>query len=249
MLLQEIEQYVEDAGLDACAEDFLEKIPWVIYPDEWTEEHRAYINKKIQEVLETGKATPEYAEPEERELRPHKFKPGEWNIDECKQLISVMKEFQDDFGIVEWTLEDMRRFLQLKHWLYPRANYRKHHVRTVNTIIQNDWACESVKSPEPTLRSIVAELIDDSGVRGVCPIHPECVHKETCKADRLLCRLYFYEAVSWIDLVDRVKGYKEPLETKADVEPFLIANPDLFKTRVAYDWLCAHIYWAKEGKQ
>jgi hypothetical protein len=142
MLLQEIEQYVEDAGLDACAEDFLEKIPWVIYPDEWTEEHRAYIDKKIQEILETGEATTEY-EPElpKVKLRSHRFKPDEWlYITKRQELVDLLKKHKAEFHINEWLVNDIEYFLHLQHWIYPQAHHQKHHIRACATIIREEGA-------------------------------------------------------------------------------------------------------------
>ena len=63
MVIEEILTYVWDMGKEATAEDFLDRLDWVINSDEWTQEHRAYIERKINEVLETGIATPEYDKP------------------------------------------------------------------------------------------------------------------------------------------------------------------------------------------
>ena len=142
MLLDEIIRYIEQTKDKHAlsARDFLEKTLWVINGDEWTKGHLDYINTKIQEYRKTGRVTTEYdPEIQKTKISKHGFKAHEWLYIKTRQeLVELLKDYKTEFGIKDWLVNDIEYFLQLKHYLYPRAHWQEHHVRAIATIINQE---------------------------------------------------------------------------------------------------------------
>lgn len=70
------------------------------------------------------------------EITRHQFKKHEWNyIKSKRELVKALKAHEKDFGLTEWKVSDVERFLQLACHLYGKKHFALHHVRCIVTLI------------------------------------------------------------------------------------------------------------------
>lgn len=86
-----------------------------------------------------------------------------------------------------------------------------------------------------------------------CQIHSRCIHIETC--NRTMCLLFFEPATTFKDLKDAVREWlrSDRLETlhssydskkPTDIERFVFANREMFKTSLIYTVMSKVIFLA-----
>ena len=72
------------------------------------------------------------------EITRHSFKKHEWlYIQSKRELVKMLKKYQNEVGLNKWRVSDVERFLQLYNHLYGKKNHAWHHVRCIVTIISD----------------------------------------------------------------------------------------------------------------